>query len=81
MAPCSSRSTSRSVGNNFIHNSAIATVATPPNTAAVTPLSHWPRLFEALIEQEVHRAEPDSHIYVPTGWINKSSMVVARRDG
>src|SRR5213596_1145458 len=32
----SSRSTFRSVGNSFIHNSAIAMVPTPPSTAAGT---------------------------------------------
>ena len=50
----------RSDGNSFIHNSAIATVATPPstaaatvpNSAAVTPLSNWPRWFEALMNRK-----------------------------
>ena len=48
--PYSSRCTFRRDGNSFIHSSAIATVPTPPstaagtvpNSAAVTPLSNWP---------------------------------------
>src|SRR5450755_2007913 len=56
----SSRSTSRSVGNSFIHNSAIAIVPRPPSTAAgttpnkaaVTPLSNWPSWLEALMNRK-----------------------------
>ena len=59
-APYSSRSTFRSVGNSFIHNSAIAIVPTPPstaagtapNSAAVTPLSNWPSWLEALMNRK-----------------------------
>ena len=59
-APYSSFSTSRSVGNSFIHNSAIAIVPTPPstaagiapNSAAVTPLSNWPSWLEALMNRK-----------------------------
>ena len=58
--PYSSRSTLRSVGNSFIHNSAIAMVPTPPSTAAgiapnkaaVTPLSNWPSWLEALMNRK-----------------------------